>query len=219
LNLFPQRQYIQTVLAQAKSPSLLCSFGKDSQLLQHLAREVKPDIPIYYFGDELPEFAGQFILDNDLTVYNYAPVDRYLVPNGEGIALVDEYSLGKVRLPMLSAVIKGDACQHGVSEQRTPYFRFPHDVVFYGYKHEETMPAVGISFEKEVQIGDLQLVAPLYEMTDADVFEALEYLEISYADDSDETEFCEECLDAIIHSDWDRQAALANFRTRFQLNH
>jgi len=133
MNLVTSKRYITETLARAKSPCVLSSFGKDSQLLLHLVREQRKDIPVYFFGDSLPTFAKQFIIDESLTVLNYAPADRYLVPNGEGLALVDEYSLGRVRIPMLSEVVQGENCVHGVSETRTPYFNFAHDVVFWGY--------------------------------------------------------------------------------------
>jgi|SRR6185369_4328487 len=219
MNLSPQRLYITETLQRAKSPCVLSSFGKDSALLLHLVREQQRDVPVYFFGDELPELAEHLIVESDLTVLSCAPADRSLVPNGEGLAVVDEYVLGNARLPMLSEVVKGDNCQHGLSSARTPNLLFPHDVVLWGYKQNETMDAVGKTFEKEINLGPFTLVAPLYEMTDADVYDALERLEIAYANESDEVEFCDECLNAIISSDWDKQAALAGFRSRYGFQH
>lgn len=213
------RTYISDVLANAKSPALLLSFGKDSLLLQHLAREICPNITLYTFGDSLSAFAEQFIIKNDLTVFRYAPADRYLVPNGEGLALVDEFALNGTRIPLVHPIVKGDDCRHGVSEKRTPQFRFSHDVTLWGYRATDWCDAVGTTFDKEIQLGGSRFYAPLYDFTDVDVFEALETLEIEYADEPNELEFCEDCLNAVNSSDWDRDAALAGFRHRFQFNH
>jgi len=219
MNLSPQRDYIASVLAQAKSPCVLVSFGKDSQLLLALVREIQPDIPLYFFGDELTKFAEQFIIDHDLTVFNYAPADRYLIPNGDGLALVDECAMGRARIPLLTEVVKGNGCRHGVANARTSQVRWPYDTVLWGYKRDESMPAVGQTFGKEIPFGDFRLVAPLYELTDADVYEALETLGLDYDPEPDEVEFCDECLNAVINSDWDKDAALSGFRARFNFNH
>lgn len=211
--------YISHVLEAAKRPALFLSFGKDSLLLYHLAREVNLGITTYYFGDELSAFAEQFIIRNELSVFSYAPADRYLVPNGEGLALIDEYALNNTRIPVITPIVSGDNCRHGISQVRTPAFRFPHDKVLWGLKRGETCEAVGVTFEKEIDLGSLTVYAPLYEMTDADVYQALETLEIPYSNERNEIEFCDDCLNAVINSDWDKSAALAGFRRRFNFSH
>lgn len=211
--------YISDCLATAQRPAVFVSFGKDSLLLLHLARQARPDITIYHFADELSEFAEQFIIQNDLTVYSYAPADRYLVPNGEGLALIDEYALNDTRIPVVTPIVSGADCRHGIPLQRTPSFRFPHDLVLWGYKCEESCEAVGTAFPKEMLIGGARFVAPLYEMTDADVYQALETLGIPFEDERNEMEVCDDCLNAVISADWDRDAALAGFRSRHNFNH
>lgn len=206
-------------IKKAQRPALFLSFGKDSLLLLHLVRAVRPDIAIYYFGDDLSSFAEQFIMDNDLTVMNYAPVDRYLVPNGDELALIDEYALNDTRIPLVTPIVKGNDCQHGLPEKRTPAFSYGHDLTLWGYKRGESCDAVGVDFPKEMNIGGSKFIAPLYEMTDADVFEALETLGIDYEPEKNEIEFCDECINAVISSDWDRDAALAGFQSRFGFNH
>src|ERR1043165_1863071 len=95
---------IADLFATARNPALLCSFGSDSTLLLHFARQVRRDVPVYYFGDDLPEFAQQLVIDDDLTVFSYAPADRYLVPRSKGLALIDEYDINGQRVPMVSKV-------------------------------------------------------------------------------------------------------------------
>ena len=84
------QQIITNYLNTARHPALLCSWGRDSALLLYYARQVKRDLPVYYFGDELPELAAQMVVNDDLTVLSCAPVDRYLVAQGEELAQVDE---------------------------------------------------------------------------------------------------------------------------------
>ncbi len=209
------RNEVQEILSAAKNPALFLSFGKDSLLLQHLAREVCPNITLYTFNDSLSSFAEQFIIEQDLTVFRYAPADRYLVPNGEGLALVEEFALNDTRIPLVHPIVKGDNCRHGRYQKSTPQFRFGHDLVLWGYKRGESCDAVGVDFPQEMVIGNSKFYAPLYHFTDFDVYEALEALEIVYVDEDSDEEFCDDCLNAVISSEWDRGAALHNFKSRF----
>lgn len=212
------RAYISEVLRTAERPAIFISFGKDSLLLNALARSVRPDITAYYFGDELTSFAAQFILDNGLTVFSYPPADRYLVPNGKGIALVDEYALNDARIPVITEIVAGENCSHGVPNARRSEFQFPHDVALWGYKQSETCDAVGIDFPREMVIGGCRFVAPLYELSDSDVIGALDEMNLPYDVEPDEIQFCDSCMNAI-SSGWDAQLALSSFRTRFSFSH
>lgn len=208
---------VREILSTAKSPALFCSFGKDSLLLLHLAREVNPDIPIFYFGDELTNFAEEVVKREDLTVWNYAPADRYIIPNGDGLALIDEYSLRDVRFPVVTPIVEGENCKHAVPELRTFAFNYRYDVTLWGYKQNETCEAVSVSFSQEINLGTTRLIAPLFNWTDDQVLNALQHLNIPYIEESDEMEFCSDCLSAIINSEWDKEASLMAFRNKFGL--
>jgi len=71
--MFNLLQTISETLSTARNPAVLCSFGSDSTLLLHFARQVRRDIPVYYFGDSLPDLAAQLVINDDLTIFNYAP--------------------------------------------------------------------------------------------------------------------------------------------------
>jgi hypothetical protein len=321
--MFNLLQTITEALAPAQSPAVLCSFGSDSTLLLHFARQVRPDIAVYYFGDTLPELARQMVLRNDLTIYSYAPADRYLVPVGERVVLVDEYAVNGVRVPMVSKVktnaktnMQQDGMQrtarepnneilsqaprgvharstsscnagatsegqcarqgeglsetratgtssmrsvrddgesgnaphrlrlstnsgldvpsmsperaqvtnvenctgHAKVQPRTTSFYFPHDTVLWGYRREDCIELINATFAREVQINHTKFIAPLYDLTTDQVLNALDALGLDYVTD-DAVEFCDECLNMIINSNWDRDAALAGFRSRFNYSH
>lgn len=203
------RDYITETLATAKFPAVFTSFGKDSLLLMAYA----PNATLYHFGP-LSEFAQHYIMDNDLTVFSYAPADRYLVETENGkLAMIDEYAVNGLRIPTITDVVEGGNCRHGVPTNRTMSFRFPHDVALWGYKASDFIPAIVLQLEKETVLGDCRYIAPLYEMTDVDVYEALETLEIALPPIDDGVEFCSDCLDSL-----DRASCRHNleyFRQRF----
>lgn len=212
------RAYIKEVLASAKNPALMLSFGKDSVLLLKYAQDAGFNGTIYHWGNELSDFAEDFILSNDLTVFSYAPVDRYLLPSGDGLALIDEYALNNHRVPTVRDVVKGDKCDHGVLKQTTSAFRFPHSVTLWGYRAVDDVPVIGMTLAKEIEVGGTKFIAPLYEMSDAQVYAELDELGLSYEEDNS-VEFCDHCLDVINNSNWDREESLTSFRQRFQLSH
>lgn len=207
------QQSVNSALAQAANPALLCSFGKDSLLLLQLALDSGFTGPVYYLGEYLPKHAEQVVVNRSLTVYSWPATNRYVVPNGDGLAQVDEYLLGETLLPLVSPVVKGDDCTHGQWSRFTRPFHWQHDVTLTGYKRGETCTAVGRDFPAEVNIGITRLVSPLFEFSDSDVVAALGH----EPPDDNAVEYCAECL-RFINDNLNRNAALANFRRRFNFN-
>lgn len=214
------RRNITEALNGAQHPAVLCSFGSDSTLLLHYARQARRDIPAYYFGDSLPEPAQRLVIDDDLTILSYAPADRYLVPQGDGLALIEEYDFNSQRVPVVSPVVKGprETCTAESSGQRTPSFCFPHDVVLWGYRATDSNELITTTFARETTLGHTRFIAPLYDLTVDQVLNALDALGLDYVTD-DAAEFCGECLNAVLNGNWDRDAALAGFRSRFNYSH
>lgn len=206
---------IESILRQAVNPAIWCSFGKDSLLLLRLALAAGFNGPCYYFGDELSDLAQRTIIDNDLTVYSWPATNRYAVPSGQKWVQVDEYLIGDRLVPFISSIVEGDHCNHMQFTQRYARpFHYPHDVTLTGYKCGETNEAVGATFPQELDIGVTRLAHPLYDWTDEQVIEALGFT----SPDENAVEYCEECLTFIESSNWDRDAALARFRSRFNFN-
>jgi hypothetical protein len=212
------RRYIRESLSQAKNPSLLVSFGKESLVLLKLVREIKPNISLFWFGDKLSSFAQSIIKDYELTVYSYAPADRYIVPCKDGYSLIDEYSFGETRIPLISDLVKSDVCELNLPTVRTPLFNWRSDVTLWGYRALDVHPLVGIRFPQRFDIGATVMDSPLWNWTEDDVFSAIEELRIPYEPESSDIPVCEACLEEI-NATMDKEAALAGFRSRFQFSH
>jgi hypothetical protein len=209
------RSYICESLLQAKNPSLLVSFGKESMLLLTLVREIKPDISLFWFGDKLSAFAESVIKDQDLQVFSYAPADRYIV----GESLVDEYSLGNVRVPLISDLIIGEPCElERLPTIRTPQFNWRSDLTLWGYRQLDNHVLVHTTFPQRFPLGGTVMDAPLYNYTEAQVLDALDELGITYDPDTNATTVCQTCLDEI-DATMDKEAALAGFQSRFQFSY
>jgi hypothetical protein len=212
------RQQLRETLGAATNPALWCSFGKDSLLLLRLAKDAGFHGPIYYFADELTGLAERYVVEDDITVYSWPPADRYLVPNGSELAQIDEYVVGQKVVPLVSPVRLGSRCTHGEFERYRRPSAYLHDITLTGYKRDETCPAVGVTFPAVLDIGVTKLVSPLYDWTDQQVYDACRYLGIQY-EESNSVEYCDNCLNIINQSDWDRAASLAAFRQRFGFDH
>ena len=207
------QQAVNLALAQAVSPAVLCSFGKDSLLLLQLALNAGFTGPVYYFGEQLPRHAEQMVIDRQLTVYSWPAANRYIVPNGAGLAQVDEYLLGETLIPLVSPIVESEHCDHGTWQRYTRPFHWPHDITLTGYKRGETCEAVSVDFPPTINLGVTTLINPLYEFSDDEVREALG----ENVPDDNATTYCAECL-SYLTSNLDRPAALANFRRRFNFN-
>lgn len=213
------RRQLAETLSRATNPALLLSFGKDSLLLLRLARGVGFRGPCYYFGDDLSALAASIVVDNDLTVYSWPATNRYVIPDGDRFAQVDEYLMGNVLLPTVSPIVAGTNCDnHKIPQRFTSPFYFPHDVTLWGYRKSDSCEAIRTTFAREFSIGPTTLNAPLYDLSGNDVYAACETLGIEY-EDSNEVQFCDACLNAILNDDWNKSAALAGFHERFKLNH
>jgi hypothetical protein len=211
--------YIRKTLAQAENPSVLVSFGKDSLVLLKLVRQIKPDISIFYFGDRLSRFAESVVKENDLQVYSYAPADRYLVPNGDGYSLIDEYSFGQTRVPLISDLVPSTSCElENLSPTRTPWFDYNADLTLWGYHQGDFHPLVESVFPQRFQLGATVMDAPLYSWSERDVLGAIEELRIPYEPEVNEVQVCDNCLNEI-NATLDREASLAGFHSRFQFSH
>ena len=203
-------QEIRGILEPAQAPGLLCSWGKDSSLLLHYALQARPDIAIYYFGDDLPEVAARQMKDDGFPVYSFAPARHYGTPE----TLIDEYSFNGTRVPMLSAMVASDDCTHEHLRQKPVDFYFPNDVVLWGYRYPDSHPLLpDVKFEREIQLGHTKFIAPLYDLTTDQVLNALDALNLEYAVD-EPVLVCEDCMNALISN----ATTLAGFQER-PLNH
>lgn len=191
------RQYIKESLAKAVNPALLCSFGKESMLLLHLARRIRPDITIIWFGDKLPALAEMMIKkDTAFGVMGYPPADRYFVQSANGYSLVDEYSFAGTRVPMISDVVEGE-CELKFPMQTLSLFRYNADVTLWGYRSADSHPLVNTTFPQRFQLGTTVMDAPLWSWSETDVYNALDKLQVPYEPATNHIAVCGKCLEQI----------------------
>lgn len=220
------RDIIARALEGAKSPIVCWSGAKDSQLLLKLASEVRDDIPVLWFRSVDParnKFAERFIAETDLMVYSWEPMDRYVLPNGEGMSLIEDFSFGSLRLPLVSDIAPGTKCAVHTPKDRVSFVNYGFDITLVGVKASDSHSLVRWHERKG-------FVAPLWEMTDAEVWEAIRDLEISVEEPGqpDGPQLCTNCLvnglDEVYCPEvgkmiprfvWDSNAAVAAFHSRF----
>lgn len=190
---------IKEMFGKARNPALWLSFGKDSLLLLHLVRELGYHPTLIWYRDWIPPQAARVIKEWDLTVFSYAPACRYKV----GESVVSEYSVGPARFPVIADV---SADGHSVGQMVTPYFHYDYDYTLFGYKAADTHPLITTTFAREIQLGPTRVIAPLYDMTDDDVLDAIATRAIPYEPYNDDVLDCD--LPVV---------ALPDFRQRFNL--
>jgi len=221
------REIIAHALDGAQSPIVLWSGGKDSQLLLKLVNDVR-ETPALWFrsvDNKRNRFAERFIAQSDLTAYSWEPAARYVLPNGEGLSLAEEFSFGSRSLPVISDIAPGDRCVVNLPKGRVSFVNYDFDVTFAGTKKSDS------HLLAKAPEG---FVYPLWEMSDAEVWEAIREMEISVEEsvydgrEPDGPSLCTRCLtpgsDTVFCPDaqrmiprfaWDSNAALAAFNNRF----
>lgn len=203
-------------LLDAKLSAVLFSGGKDSLLLLDEVRRIRPDTTVVHFYDRLSPQVEDAIKRWDLEVLSWRPATTYLIPWGSDLALVSEYSFGDARLPVLRDVVSGEDCQlENRRKDTTEYFDNPFDYVYWGMKKsDELHPVMPPYFESELQLGTTRLIAPLYDMADADVLNEIQKRELPYEPFADVVTACKKCREWLAN-DWNGNGALNYFAKRF----
>ena len=222
------REIIARALKGAKFPIVLWSGGKDSQLILKLVNDIR-ETPALWFRSVDPKrnkFAERFIADSNLTAYSWEPADRYLLPNGNEFSLVEEFSFGHRKIPVISDIAQGERCAINISKQRVSFVNYDFDVTFAGVKAVDRHPIAPHAPEG--------FVYPLWHMSDEDVWESIRELEIPVEEsvydgrEPDGPALCTNCLSQgegevycpekkgmIPRFSWQPDAALAAFNRRF----
>lgn len=203
-------------LREAKLPAVLFSGGKDSLLLLDVARKIRSDVTPIHFYERLHPEVEDVIKSWNLEVLSWRPAAHYLIPFGADIALVNEYSFGNARLPVLCDLIDGEDCQlENRRKDRTDFFDNPFTDIFWGMKKcDELHPVMPPYFEREVQLGTSRLIAPLYKLTDEQVIAEIEQRGLPYRPFADTVTACSKCREWL-STDWDDGGALTYFARRF----
>lgn len=176
-------------------PALMCSFGKDSMVLLHLAREaLGKTLPIIFYRHPwFPakwEFANKIMTSWGLEVHDYPPVAAGIKVKDDLLELVARYNFGNdgamdmpintlaphPRRPMVCGL------NEWVLRPKSGLITFPWTTVFMGHKSSDVDPFEGpvpLKVDK-VTIGGVQLVFPLRHWSDADVWDYIESNHVPY---------------------------------------
>lgn len=234
------RKSIRDQVESSRSPVLLWSSGKESMLLYWLLREIT-DVPLIFWRSGLTkeqrEFAKGFMLEFNPTVFNYPPMDSYLVSQGEGLALVNEYPIGRHPFPVIFDIEHSDKCILDSEPMRLQEMRYTFDLTFIGTKKTDSHYVTGSNpIPEDFEFGDTRFAAPLRNLTDSDVWTLIMELGVPYDEkrylgdegrDPSIKHFCTRCLQGkgevfcpketkmIPSVEWDKQTSLDAFRERF----
>jgi hypothetical protein len=179
----------------ADRAAVMCSFGKDSMVLLHLAREtLGKDLPVIYFKHPYfpakQKFANEIMTSRGLTVHDYPPFAAGVKVKPEMLELVARYGFGEngaLDLPINTCEPvprRSFICglYDWILRPKAGVITFPWKTVFMGHKSSDVDPFDGAVPLKSdtAMIGGTELVFPLRHWTDEDVWDYTEANQIPY---------------------------------------
>lgn len=183
---------INTVLAQAKNPALMCSFGKDSMVLLHILRSNNINLPVIFYTDPwFPKkysFAHSLIAEWDLTVYDYPPIAVTMWEGESIMAFTNHYQIGDISkggiLQLPKNIIPPEDGKkwicglNDILRRPTSGFNYPWDVVLVGHKDtDEDQIAGKVKLHCDVKKNNgiaPDVAFPIRHFTDSDIWEYTE---------------------------------------------
>jgi 3'-phosphoadenosine 5'-phosphosulfate sulfotransferase (PAPS reductase)/FAD synthetase len=170
-------------LARARNPVVLSSFGKDSQVLLWLVRQINVHIPVIYLRSfDHPTkhaFAEGVIKDWGLNVIEPLPAYRDVVAKGDHVEIIEVYRQTK-DLPFYFPIEAEPAYQPGadclcaIEKLTAPKTDVvgDFDCVFIGHRSDDVDPIYGAIPLKDyvAQVGGVRMVYPLRDWTVDDIW-------------------------------------------------
>lgn len=162
-------------MEQARRPVLFFSGGKASSLLWHMCQSYNMVYVVLYDEVQLErlKFLEELYLQAPYNVVSFRPMSRILLPADEGLRLLSYYDLrGEGWMAALTTPVQdGDYCIFDWLAQpvrKAPDFTF--DCIITGKRAE---------FQQE-QLGEIEVVNPLWDWTDGEVWEAIKREAVPY---------------------------------------
>lgn len=178
-------ELIDRVLAQAKHPCVMCSFGKDSIAVLHMVKK-RRDTPVVFHREPLQhhkyEYANRVMLEWDLHMVDYPPLGA-TVQDGDEFEVVNQYQVGNshVYLPTgFRPPVPGHKLICGldtVYNKPTGTYNYPFDMAFHGHKSVDVDPILGavpLNSDVSLNIGSISACFPLRHFTNEEVWRYIE---------------------------------------------
>jgi hypothetical protein len=171
---------------------VMCSFGKDSMVLLHLVREAVGTLPVIYHRQPwFPaknEFADSVIRSMGLEVHDYPPSMCGVKYNDDSLELVARYAFGNsgIDLPMnIEQPIPRRDFVCGLNDwmlRPKAEVKYPWQTAFIGHKSSDVDQFEGpVPLRTDhVEAGGVDIVFPLRDWTDADVWDYVETNHVPY---------------------------------------
>lgn len=180
---------IASVLANAKNPCVMCSFGKDSIAVLHMVMQQKKLKVVFHrepFQHHKYDYANSIIRDWDLHVIDYPPLATAVNESDAEFEIVNQYQAGNryVYLPtgFRQSSGSGAICAFDdVYNKPTGTFNYPFDIAFHGHKSVDVDPILGavpLNSDVAMNVGSISAAFPLRHFTNADVWRYIEENEI-----------------------------------------
>jgi 3'-phosphoadenosine 5'-phosphosulfate sulfotransferase (PAPS reductase)/FAD synthetase len=182
---------IRETLGRVKNPVIAWSGGKDSQVMLHLIRHVRRDIPVLHlrgFEHEIKhDFAEDEIGRLGLHMVEPEPIATDAVAQGSHVEVVEEYRLtdrAALYFPIEPdpAHVPGPNSLCAVEKLNQPAAGDPLgvDCIFIGHRSDDVDPVHGaILLERDaIESDGVLFVYPLKDWTEANIWEASELLNI-----------------------------------------
>lgn len=177
---------IEDVLAEARRPAVMSSFGKDSMVVLHLVRSSAKGktLPVIFHREPfLPRkyrFARKVIALWNLTVYDFPPQATAVQMNGDCMEVMNYYPAGARPCALPTGLSKPGKNEPTLCALYDFYLRpvgtftYPWDVVFHGHKSSDVDPIMGavpLASDFARNVDSVSAAFPLRHFTDADVWE------------------------------------------------
>jgi len=210
-------EIIREALEMAECPVLACSWGKDSFLMLHLVRKVRPDIPVVFTntGVEFPEtyrFRDKILAEENINYTELKPettfwkiVDEYGYPSRSRYM---EVKANKNGVPMCCALLKDEPAEKYYKE-------IGADLLFVGLTYDEGR----LRRTKIIESGPLYYIKskgwmkclPIAYWSESDVF-GYHWKHNLPLNDGYKHSPRIGCMPCTGHIGWEKQMAKANFK-------
>lgn len=186
---------IQSLLAEHRRAAVLWSSGKDSQVLLHLVRQVRPEVPVIFLREPWQPhryaFAQAMLADWRVTeVHDMTPSASYVCSRNGHTSIIHRFQMGAkgLDLPVDLVEIEGEELVCGLDVMARPHgsTHCPWDLLLSGSRSADADPLLGpmpLSAHVIRQPGFPTTAFPLRDWSDAAVWDYIETEQVPYQTD------------------------------------